>query len=242
MVLNEILRKKQQGEKQFAVLIDPEKCSDNHLNSLLAEVNKNRVDFIMLGGSSSSDDFSLKAALVLEKIRTKTDKKVVLFPGNVSHLVDGVDAVLFLSLISGRNPDYLIENHVRSARYLKGSEVVPVGYLLIDGGRRSSTELVSKTTPMLVDDVSRIVDTAIAGELLGHKMIYLEAGSGAKRPVPPKVISAVKNEISIPLIVGGGLRTREAVVSAYDAGADLVVVGNVLEANPFALSSVGARD
>ena len=234
MVYEKIFQKYKQGDKQFSVLIDPEKSDDIHLSCLLKEVNKSKVDFILLGGSTGehgADD-------VLVKLRAQTDKAIVLFPGNAAHLTAGVDAVLFLSLISGRNADFLIENHVKAAPFLDGVEVIPVGYILLDGGRQSSTELVSHTLPMDTNDVVKIVNTAKAGQLLGHKMIYLEAGSGARYPVSAEVISSVKNVLSVPLIVGGGLRCFKDVLCAYNAGADVVVVGNILEDDPFLLSKL----
>lgn len=236
MVFDKIKGDYNQGIRQFAVLIDPDKSDENHLDKLLEEVNNNDVDFVLLGGSSVN--FLVKVEKILYNIRKRTKKKVILFPGNVSHLIKGVDAVLFLSLISGRNPDYLIENHVKAASSLNDVEVIPVGYILIDGGRRSTTELVSGTQPMSVDDIPMIVNTAKAGELLGHKMIYLEAGSGAYCSVSSEIIKAVKKVLHIPLIVGGGLKSAKDVVRVYDAGADVVVVGNALEADPLLLQSI----
>jgi len=234
MIYTTIHQKYTEGKKQFAVLIDPEKSSDEHLSSLIDEVNKSSVDFILLGGSTGDS----AADEVLSTLRSRTDKKIVLFPGNVTHLTKGVDAVLFLSLISGRNTDYLIENHVKAVPLLDGVEVIPVGYMLLDGGRKSSTELVSHTRPMAIDDISLIVNTAKAGELLGHKMIYLEAGSGAVNSLPSAVITAVKSVLTIPLIVGGGLRSASDVKRVYEAGADVAVVGNALEENPHLLSTL----
>lgn len=234
MIYEKILQQYHQGTKQFVVLIDPEKSDGEHLSSLISEINKVNVDFILLGGSTGDN----AADDTLSKIRSLTDTNVVLFPGNVAHLTKGVDAVLFLSLISGRNPDYLIENHVKAAPFLLEEEVIPVGYILIDGGRRSATEMVSETEPMATDDIPKIVNTARAGELLGHKLIYLEAGSGAMCSISSEIISSVKQVLTVPLIVGGGLRTASDVQRVYNAGADLVVVGNVLEDNPYLLSQL----
>lgn len=234
MIYEKIALKYKQGKKQFAVLIDPEKSDEKHLISLVKEVNDSSVDFILLGGSTGD-----KAAdEVLKLLRASTDKNIVLFPGNVSHLTKGVDAVLFLSLISGRNADYLIENHVVAAPLLEDQEVIPVGYILIEGGRRSSTERVSQTAPMKIDDIPKIVNTAKAGQLLGNKMIYLEAGSGACQSLPSAIISAVKAVLSVPLVVGGGVKTAPDVQRIYEAGADIVVVGNALEDNPHLLSQL----
>ncbi|MDA3854499.1 MAG: geranylgeranylglyceryl/heptaprenylglyceryl phosphate synthase [Bacteroidales bacterium] len=234
MIYERILQKYTQGKKQFAVLIDPEKSDRKHLSSLLNEVNKSHVDFILLGGSTGHSG----ADEVLRALRSQTDSDVVLFPGNASHLTSGVDAVLFLSLLSGRNPEYLIENHIKAVPFLENVEVIPVAYLLIDGGFKSATESVSETEPMGLDDIPKIVNTAKAGELLGHKLVYLEAGSGAKRSISSEIIASVKQVLSVPLIVGGGLRTANDVQRVYEAGADIVVVGNALEESSSLLSEL----
>lgn len=234
MIYKTIIQKYTEGKRQFAVLIDPEKSDEQHLVTLLSEVNKTDVDLIFFGGSTGAS----AADEVLSLVRAHTSKAIVLFPGNVSHLIRGVDAVLFLSLISGRNPDYLIENHVKAVPLLGEVEVISVGYILIDGGRQSATELVSQTEPMSTGNLSSIVNTAKAGELLGHKLIYLEAGSGATQALSSEIIAAVKAVLSVPLIVGGGLRSHQDVQRVYAAGADIVVVGNALEENPLLLSEL----
>lgn len=231
MVYDEIIAKVKAGKKQFVVLVDPEKASVQHLEQLFDLQNSAAVDMVFLGGSRSM----VSSDTALSRIRRVTDKPVVLFPGDVSQVTDKVDAVLFLSLISGRNPDYLIDLHVKAVPLLKGLEVIPVGYILIDGGFTSTTELVSNTSPLCVEDVERIVNTAKAGELLGHKMIYLEAGSGASISVPSVVIRKVKKTLRIPLIVGGGIRDSADLLRVFAAGADIVVVGNALEESPLSL-------
>jgi putative glycerol-1-phosphate prenyltransferase len=159
---------------------------------------------------------------------------VILFPGNASQFTPKADALMYLSLISGRNPDYLIGQHVLSSISIKKSwlKVVPVGYMLIESGRMTSVEYISNTKPIPSNKSEIAVCTAVAGELLGMQSIYLEAGSGADHPVPAEMIKAVKKNISIPLIVGGGIRTVEALKNAYASGADVVVVGNILEEKP----------
>lgn len=224
MIYDKILSRFNQGEKQFVILIDPDKAIDSHLQRLLSDADK-YADMIFLGGSTSCG--ALDTSLTL--IRKYTSLDVLLFPGNVSQITKGVDAVLFLSLLSGRNAEFLIGNHVKAAPLLKEVEVIPVAYILVDGGRVSATEIVTKTLPMSTLRFSDIVDTALAGEMMGHKMVYLEAGSGACNPVSSHIISQVRDLISIPLIVGGGLKTAADVSMAYEAGADIVVVGNVLE-------------
>lgn len=234
MIYDKILSNCRKGKRQFVVLIDPEKSEPDHLSKLLGEINASAVDFILLGGSTGESS----ADAVLKSIRLQTDKDVVLFPGDVSHLTKGVDAIFFLSLLSGRNPDYLIGNHVKAIPFLQEEEIIPVAYILIDGAHISSTELVSQTKPMSTDDVLAIVHTAKAGELLGHKMVYLEAGSGASSSVPSTIVKAVRASVSIPLVVGGGITTNADVKRLYDAGADVVVVGNLLERSPHLLSQL----
>lgn len=210
----------------LAVLLDPDKCFGELMEKILDQLKSFHPDFIFIGGSSKncfSDD-------LLNQLADIPVPKV-LFPGDASQFTPKADALLFLSLISGRNTDYLIGQHVHSALKIKksGIEVIPVGYILIDGGTDSAVKRVSKTNPIRSNDVEKSVSTAVAGELLGMKMIYLEAGSGALNPVSAEIISAVKSELNTPLIVGGGIKTTEQLKNAFDAGADLVVVGNVFE-------------
>lgn len=214
-------------EKLFALLLDPDKCDSQHLNKLLSIASESGVSMLMVGGSlvnANVDQF-------ISEIKKCTNLPVVLFPGNALQFSAKADAILFLSLISGRNPDFLIGNHVIVSGAIKrsGVEVIPTGYILIDGGVQTSVQYMSSTMPIPSTKTDIAVATALAGEQLGLKLIYLEAGSGAKQPVPVEIIKAVKNEISVPLIVGGGLRTPEQVNAAWNAGADMVVVGNALE-------------
>lgn len=191
------------------------------------------VDFIMIGGSYVSAD----ANNIVSAVKQSTSLAVVLFPGSSLQLSASADAIFLLSLISGRNPEYLIGNHVVAAGYIKkmGVEVIPVGYILVDGGVVSSVQYVSNTMPIPANKPDLVVATAMAGEMLGFKMIYLEAGSGALNPVSPEVIAATRSSINIPIIVGGGLRSEESVITALKAGADVVVVGTVVEDNPEAI-------
>ena len=156
-----------------------------------------------------------------------------MFPGDIIQISNKADGILFLSLISGRNPDYLIGKHVESISTLKSTylEVISTGYILIESGKKTAVETVTETAPMLRDDIQKIVDTAKAGELLGMKLIYLEAGSGAKEPVSKDIISLVKQELQIPLIVGGGIRNKQQLENAYQSGADMVVIGTAFEEN-----------
>lgn len=210
----------------LAVLLDPEKCIGEILSATLSAFETALPDFIFIGGSSKCCNTE-KLFEVLNDVPVPK----VLFPGDVTQFSSKADALLLLSLISGRNPDYLIGQHVQASQKIKQSkvEVIPTGYVLIDGGNHSSVQRVSKTNPIASEDVETSISTAVAGELLGMQLIYLEAGSGAKNPVSSAMISAVKKQLDIPLIVGGGIKTTAQLKIAFDAGADLVVVGNVLE-------------
>ncbi|MBP1675507.1 MAG: geranylgeranylglyceryl phosphate synthase [Bacteroidetes bacterium] len=214
----------------LAVLLDPDKCTGELLQKILYQLQNAVPDFIFVGGSQASLSTNRLIAIIKQEINCE----VVLFPGNVSQFSPNADAVLFLSLISGRNPEFLIEQHVQSALTIKqsGVEVIPTGYVLIDGGRITSVQSVSATQPISAENKEMIVSTAVAGELLGMKLIYLEAGSGALIPVSSETIATVIDNISVPLIVGGGIRTIEGIQTAFSAGADLVVVGNIFETEP----------
>lgn len=216
--------------KQIAILLDPDKTPIAELQPLALKINDAKPDYILIGGSSvngSIDDFVLH-------LKHLTDIPLYLFPGDITQFTPHADGILYLSLISGRNPDFLIGKQVTSALAIKHSDlqIIPTGYILIDGGIVSATQQVSNTTPLSRDDISQIVSTAAAAELLGMKAVYLEAGSGAKIPVSSEVISAVRSEISTKLIVGGGISTTEQLRVALDAGADIVVVGNHFEKRP----------
>lgn len=213
---------------QVAVLIDPDKYADlDPLNELLKKASFANVDYLFIGGSTvSSKDFNL----VINFIRANSKLPLVIFPGGSHQVSDKADALLYLSLISGRNPDYLIGHHVQSAQevYAMDIEVIPTAYILIDGGTLSSVAYVSQTTPIPRDHQSIIVNTAKAGILQGKKMIYLDAGSGAKESIPTSVISEL-SPLNSPLIVGGGIRSREKMNDLRDAGTNVIVIGNKLE-------------
>ncbi|MBN2787176.1 MAG: geranylgeranylglyceryl/heptaprenylglyceryl phosphate synthase [Paludibacteraceae bacterium] len=217
-------------KKLFAVLIDPDKCVDKHLTHFIALAQQAQPDFIFIGGSLTNQSTDK----MIEKIKKSCTIPVVLFPGSASQFSPKADALLFLSLISGRNPDFLIGQHVVSAPFIKksGIETISTGYMLIESGSTTSVEYMSNTRAIPRQKTGIAVATAIAGELLGNKLIYLEAGSGATQPVPTQIIEAVKQHISVPLIVGGGLRTCNDIEQALQAGADIIVVGNILEKNP----------
>ena len=214
----------------LAVLIDPEKELLSEIAVKIDKINTSSATHIFVGGSTDSKSMT---DTVIKEIKKHTDLPVVIFPGDTNQISASADALLFLSLISGRNPDYLIGKHVTAVPKIieAGLEVIPTAYVLIEGGSVSAVERVSKTKPMCLNNIETIVQTAKAGELLGMNLVYLEAGSGASFPIPEEVIRAVKNILKVPLIVGGGIKTKEQLEAAYKAGADLVVVGTAFEQN-----------
>ncbi len=221
--------------RNIALLLDPEKAD----LSRLVITDEVRPDFIFVGGSTGGDTTEFVRELKSQISNLKSPIPVVLFPGNSSQFTYEADAVLFLSLLSGNNPEYLVGQQIRSARAIHDSHLdfLPTAYVLIDGGVETSTMRVTATQPIPQTDVNRIVDVCLAAELMGKQLIYLEAGSGAKTPVSADIIRAVKNAVSVPLVVGGGIRTPEAMNAAFDAGASIVVIGNHFEEHPEELAA-----
>ena len=221
----------QKPEKQLAVLVDPDKQSDSDHEKIARLAQKAGVDFFFVGGSLLTSDSLYHCVRILKE---NSSIPVVLFPGNTYQVSRNADAMLFLSLISGRNPDMLIGMHVIAAPYIKlsGIETLPTGYMLIDSGKPTSVSYMSNSFPIPNDKKDIAACTAMAGEMLGLRLIFMDAGSGAKIPVPADMIRFVKDSIGIPLIVGGGLRTPEDARLALQAGADVIVVGNRFEENP----------
>jgi putative glycerol-1-phosphate prenyltransferase len=218
------------NQKLLAILLDPDKTFLDKLPEITSRIEKLNANFIFVGGSFVENGIT---DLFVKTLKKNTKLPVVLFPGDFSQLTNFADALLFLSLLSGRNPEYLIEQQIKSVPFLKNSnlEIIPTGYILIDGGTNSSVLKTSNTLPISQENIVLAVDTAVAGMYKGKQLIYLEAGSGAKIPVNTKLISAVKKHISIPLIVGGGIKTKEQLHNAYENGADLVVIGTAFENN-----------
>jgi len=229
-IYSSILQNKTQNRKMLAVLVDPDKCCSTHFDTLTKLLKAHTPDFIFIGGSQLKIPFTD----LIQQFKTRLDIPIVLFPGDATQFSANADALLFLSLLSGRNAEYLIGQHVKAALAIKksGLELIPTGYILIDGGRHSAVEYISNTHPIPADRIEIAVSTALAGEMLGMKAIYLEAGSGANQAIAAPTIEFVKSHISIPLIVGGGIRTDHQLFSAFEAGADLVVIGNILETEP----------
>jgi len=231
-----LLEKLTDKKKKIAVLIDPDKYTTESISKLISNEFIKKIDFFLIGGSL----ISKSPEPLITLLKSKSNRPIILLPGSIMQLSSNVDGILFLSLISGRNAEYLIGNHVVSAPFIRkvGMEVIPTGYILIDGGRTSSVEYISNTKPIPQDKIEIAVATAMAGEMLGQKMIYLEAGSGAINSVSEKLITAVRNNISIPIIVGGGIRSKEQINAAFNAGADIVILGNTIENNPELLLEV----
>lgn len=221
-----------EGRKSFALLIDPDKVQNLlELQRLIHTAIENKVDYFMVGGSLILSDF---LGPCISHIKAQTEIPVVLFPGNNQYIDLQADAILYLSLISGRNADLLIGQHVLSAPILKRSkiEVWATGYMLVDGGNKTSVSYMSNTNPIPHDKYDIAMSTAIAGELLGQQLIYMDAGSGADYMISERMIASVKRAIDIPLIIGGGINTVQKAKSAWKSGADVIVVGNAIEKNP----------
>jgi putative glycerol-1-phosphate prenyltransferase len=238
-IYQHIFKKSAEGKKQFAILVDPDKENEDSLETLCELANQHKVDYLFVGGSLLTQDCLSDC---IEVIKLHTQIPVVLFPGDNLQINSHADAILFLSLISGRNPDLLIGKHVISAPILReaGLEIISTGYMLIDGGTPSSVSYMSNTTPIPANKRDIAVCTAMAGEMLGLKLIFMDAGSGAINPVSEAVVSAVKKSIDIPLIIGGGVRSAEKAKALFDAGADLIVVGNAIEGNKELIGEMAA--
>lgn len=219
----------QDGEAQIAILIDPEKNQDrSSLLALIEKINFAGVDFIFVGGSTvSSQEFEFTCSL----LQQHTTIPIVIFPGGSNQLSEHADALLFLSLLSGRNPDFLIGHHIQAIPSLLHSqlEIIPTGYILIDGESPSSVAYISQTTPIPQNQTKIAVDTALAGVFQGKQVIFFDAGSGAKRPVPPRMVEELRKHVAVPIIVGGGIRTIEQIATYHAAGANVVVIGNHIE-------------
>src|SRR5688572_8723298 len=240
-ILETLQLRHKQRKKSVAVLIDPDKAEDpSRLISLINLGAENCVDFFFVGGSIVTTG---NLSEVVRTIKENVNIPVVLFPGSTLQIDPAADAILFLSLISGRNPDLLIGQHVQAAPILKNSrmEVLPTGYILVNSGKTTSVAYISNTTPIPEDKFSLAACTAMAGEMLGLRVIYLDAGSGAEREISQKMINTVRKSVSSPLIVGGGINNSQKALAAFEAGADLIVIGNALEKDPDLLSEIADK-
>lgn len=227
-IYQEIVSAKSKNKKTLAILIDPDKVDLSTILSLTKKINQSPATHIFVGGSLVNNNI-LDELIV--KIKENCSLPLVLFPGNPSQISEYADGILFLTLISGRNPDYLIEHQINAVPILQKTnlEIISTGYILIESGTVTAVEKVSKTKPLPINNPNYILETAQASEMLGQKLIYLEAGSGAKNSIPLEIIKLVSANIKIPLIVGGGIRDFQSINNAYLAGADLVVIGTAFE-------------
>ena len=237
---DKLLEKKQKGYKSFAVLLDPDKLDKESCAKIVNMGVESKIDYFFVGGSLLTEN---NLNYIVGTIRTNSNIPVVLFPGSNVQIDASANAILLLSLISGRNPDFLIGQHVVAAPILKKSklEIIPTGYILVDCGKQTTVSYISNTTPLPHDKPSIAVCTAMAGEMLGLKVIYLDGGSGAMYPVSKKMISMVSKSVDTPIIVGGGINTPQKAMDALTAGADMIVIGNAIEKDPNLLIEVSER-
>ncbi len=214
----------------YLVLVDPDRIKLKEIPRFAQIAQSAGVDGILLGGSFLTNDLST----IAETLKKSTDLPIILFPGSAMQVTPHADAILFMSLLSGRNANYLIGEQVKAAPMIQrvGLETISTGYILIDGGQQTAVSFISNTTPIPNDKVEIAWAHALAGQYLGMKLIYLEAGSGAKKPVPDQIINSVKKQVTVPIIVGGGIRSPEVARKKVAAGAQFVVTGNVIEHDP----------
>lgn len=227
-IYTDILKAKSKNQKLLAILLDPDKIKWDSIDILCQKISSSNATHIFIGGSIVPENLTQK---LVEKLSAKIKIPMILFPGDYTQISHKADAILFLSLISGRNSEYLIGQHVRSVPFLNHTnlEVIPTSYILIESGNQTAVARVSKTLPMKRTDIELIVNTAKAGEFLGHKLCYLEAGSGAQTPLSEEIIQNVSQNLTIPVIVGGGIRSKTQMDIIYKAGADLIVIGTAFE-------------
>jgi phosphoglycerol geranylgeranyltransferase len=240
-VLNTLQERHKQGRKSIAVLIDPDKVeASSDLIHLINLASENCIDFFFVGGSLIT---TTNLSDVVRNIKQNVSIPVILFPGSAMQIDPSADGILFLSLISGRNPEFLIGQQVIAAPVIKNTklEVIPTGYMLVNSGKLTSVAYVSNTTPIPEDKYSLAACTAMAGEMLGLRTIYMDAGSGAEREISPKMIAAVRRVINVPLIIGGGINTPEKAVNILNAGADMIVIGNAFEKDPDLLIEISEK-
>ncbi len=231
LIYQEIVHRKKLRKKSLAILIDPEIDKLQHIEKILQLSLENGIDYFFVGGSLLVDE-NLDHCLRI--LKQQSQIPVILFPGSKSQINSKADGILLLSLISGRNPDLLIGQHVEAAPALRRSnlEILSTGYMLIESGNYTTAHYISNTMPIPAHKPEIAACTAMAGEMLGLKLIYLDGGSGAKQPVPTSLIQSVNQAVDIPIIIGGGITTGESLFSTLDAGADIAVIGNAIEKNP----------
>ncbi len=227
-IYKNILESSAKNQKLLAVLLDPDKLALDSIDTLILKINPSPATHIFVGGSSFEGTHLDE---IMIRLKSKTKLPILLFPGNPSQISAEADGILFLMLLSGRNPDFLVEHQINAVPILEKTnlEIISTGYILIESGAETAVERVSQTKPLSKKDSHYIAQTAKAGTLIGNKLIYLEAGSGAKNAVPLDIISTVSKRISAPLIVGGGIRSKKQIEEAFAAGANLVVIGTAFE-------------
>jgi len=236
MILDFINNAKSNNEKLLAILLDPDKVDLVNVQETIQKINKSKADLIFIGGSllfkNILDEF-------VAKVKENTKLPILLFPGSAIQITNKADGILFLQLISGRNPEYLISNQVIAAPLLRQTnlEVISTGYILVESGRETTASYISNTKPIPAHKPEIAMATAMAGEYIGNKLIYMDGGSGALNPIPIKMIKKVAKHIDVPIIIGGGLRTKENIQAAYNAGATVVVIGTAFEENVNLLES-----
>ncbi|MBN8640523.1 MAG: geranylgeranylglyceryl/heptaprenylglyceryl phosphate synthase [Flavobacteriales bacterium] len=227
-IYSEIIASK--DKKLLAILLDPDKLSVEKTVDLVSKINSSPATHIFVGGSSFEGNHLDE---LITTIKQNTNLPVVLFPGNPSQISNQADGILFLTLLSGRNPDYLIEHQINAVPFLKKTnlEIISTGYILIESGSETAVQRVTKTQPIDRNNIEYVIQTAQAGELIGNKLIYLEAGSGAQLAVPLDMVRLVRQNTTVPLIVGGGIRSQKEIENAFEAGANMVVIGTAFETN-----------
>jgi putative glycerol-1-phosphate prenyltransferase len=238
-IYENLLAKKRKGQRSFAVLIDPDKVNAKKIDELTSLAVTAEVEYLFVGGSLVISDHLDE---VVQQIRSNCSIPVILFPGTPSQVSRYADGLLYLSLISGRNPELLIGAHVISAPAIRksGLEIISTGYMVIDGGAPTTVSYISNASPIPADKNEIALCTAMAGEMLGMKLIYMDAGSGARHPIRDEMIACVASQIEIPLVVGGGIRDPEKAYRNCKAGADLIVVGNAIEKEPSLIREMAA--
>jgi len=228
MLYHQILSAKKDSQKLLAILLDPDKLDLEKANDLIAKINQSPATHLLVGGSSFNGNHLCE---LIHLLKQNIQLPVLLFPGNSTQISAEADGILFLQLLSGRNPDYLIEHQIEAVPFLEKTnlEVISTGYILIESGSETAVERVSQTKPLARNNADYVAQTAKAGEFIGNKLIYLEAGSGAQKAVPLEMITQVSKRITLPLIVGGGIRSEAQIEEAFAAGADMVVIGTAFE-------------
>ncbi len=236
-VYQQITLARSENRKMIGILLDPDKLRPEEVESCLHAIDSKLVDLLLVGGSTVENG---DTQALVGRIKELSSLPVVLFPGDFSQITGHADALLFLNLISGRNSEYLINQQVKAVPLLQETdlEVIPTAYILVDGGVDTSVARVSKTEPISPQDEKTILNTALAGAYMGNKLVYLEAGSGAKTPVPGTLIAELRSQIDIPIIAGGGIRSHEQMAEAFESGADMVVIGTAFEQNPKILRQI----